>query len=118
MISKLAVYGRTRGDAIDRMRRALDEYNVGGIKTTLPFFREVMRDAEFIDGKLDTGFISRFNDRKQQPEISETEKDVAMIAAALGYSNDRPGRVLANAETSSRTSRWAMAGRLSQLNGK
>jgi acetyl-CoA carboxylase biotin carboxylase subunit len=40
MISKLAAWGRTRSEAIDRMRRALDEYAVGGIKTTLPFFRE------------------------------------------------------------------------------
>src|SRR5690606_37846027 len=39
MISKFAVYGRDRAEAIDRMRRALLEYQVDGIKTTLPFFR-------------------------------------------------------------------------------
>ncbi len=44
MISKLAVWGRTRTEAVERMRRALDEYEVGGIKTTLPFFRRIMRD--------------------------------------------------------------------------
>src|SRR6266404_6772380 len=55
MISKLAVWGSTRAEAIDRMRRALDEYAVGGIKTTLPFFREIVRDEEFIAGHLDTG---------------------------------------------------------------
>jgi len=54
MISKLAVWGRTRAEAIDRLRRALDEYAVGGIKTTLPFFREIVRDEEFIAGLLDT----------------------------------------------------------------
>src|SRR5215217_5541842 len=64
MISKLATWGRTRAEAIERMRRALDEYMVGGIKTTLPFFREVMRDAEFVAGRLDTSFISRFNERR------------------------------------------------------
>src|SRR5216684_2052414 len=64
MISKLAAWGRTRGEAIDRLRRALDEYAVGGIKTTLPFFREIVRDEEFIAGRLDTGFISRFNERR------------------------------------------------------
>src|SRR5205085_9777781 len=54
LFSKLAVWGRTRAEAIDRLRRALDEYAVGGIKTTLPFFRAVVRDAEFIQGRLDT----------------------------------------------------------------
>src|SRR6185369_14906350 len=64
MISKLAAWGSTRGEAIDRMRRALDEYAVDGIRTTLPFFREVIRDQEFIEGKLDTGFIERFHERR------------------------------------------------------
>src|SRR6266704_227625 len=64
MISKLAVWGQTRVEAIDRMRRALDEYAVGGIKTTLPFFREIIRDEEFITAHLDTGFIPRFNERR------------------------------------------------------
>ena len=64
MIAKLAVWGRTRAEAIDRLRRALDEYEVSGITTTLPFFREVVRDEEFISGRLDTGFIARFNERR------------------------------------------------------
>ncbi len=54
MISKLAVSGRTRSEAMGKLRRALQEYEVGGIKTTLPFFREIVEDAEFIEGKLDT----------------------------------------------------------------
>src|SRR5919206_353610 len=64
MISKLAVWARTRGEAVDRLRRALDEYAVGGINTTLPFFRELIRDPEFIEGRLDTGFIARFFERR------------------------------------------------------
>ena len=52
LISKLAAWGRTRDEAIDRLRRALDEYEVAGIKTTLPFFREIVRDEEFISGRL------------------------------------------------------------------
>src|SRR5215213_3562614 len=48
MISKFAVYGRNREEALGRLRRALREYEVGGIKTTLPFFREVVEDEEFI----------------------------------------------------------------------
>src|SRR6185295_14729339 len=52
MIAKLAVWGRTRTEAIERLRRALDEYDVGGITTTLPFFRRVVRDEEFVAGRL------------------------------------------------------------------
>ena len=85
MIAKLAVWGRTRDEAIDRLRRALDEYEVAGITTTLPFFREIVRDEEFIAARLDTGFISRFNERRSGPQISTEDTDLAIIAAALHY---------------------------------
>jgi acetyl-CoA carboxylase, biotin carboxylase subunit len=87
MIAKLAVWGRTRDEAIDRLKRALDEYEVSGITTTLPFFREVVRDEEFIAGRLDTGFIGRFNERRAVQESASTqiESDLAAIAAALTY---------------------------------
>src|SRR5919206_1008356 len=70
LISKLATWGRTRLEAIERMRRALGEYTVGGIKTTLPFFRQVMCDEEFVAGRLDTGFIERFNRRRAAAQAS------------------------------------------------
>ncbi len=107
MISKFCVFGRNRAEAIDRMRRALQEYEVGGIKTTLPFFREVVEDAEFIEGKLDTGFIPRFNKRKKQIEIDETERDMALIASALAFSGEKK----IEQTESQKLSRWAIAGR-------
>jgi acetyl-CoA carboxylase, biotin carboxylase subunit len=120
MISKLAVWGRTRGEAIDRLRRALDEYMVGGIKTTLSFFRQIVRDAEFIEGRLDTGFIERFNQRRAQalteasPEDDEAEtlrRDMAIIAAALDYSRTQK-EASANPQSSQQEqSQWRLAGR-------
>jgi propionyl-CoA carboxylase alpha chain len=71
---------------MDCLRRALDEYEVSGITTTLPFFREVVKDEEFISGQLDTGFIARFNQRHAPDEPSQVESDLAAIAAALNYS--------------------------------
>jgi acetyl-CoA carboxylase biotin carboxylase subunit len=132
MISKLATWGRTREEAIERMRRALSEYAVGGIKTTLPFFREVMRDEEFVAGRLDTGFIPRFNERRAAAsnakasadeasnvtEANVTEanadevvrRDMAVIAAALAYAE--PARDNAQAQTNQAPpSRWKTAGR-------
>jgi acetyl-CoA carboxylase, biotin carboxylase subunit len=118
MISKFAVYGKDREQAIDRMRRALQEYEIGGIKTTLPFFRAVMADREFIDGKIDTGFISRFNERRKSDESHNTDTDLAIIGAALAYA----GRLnsVGPSEQSLRKdppSKWGMSGRIAGLRG-
>jgi acetyl-CoA carboxylase biotin carboxylase subunit len=120
MISKLATWGRTRLEAIERMRRALSEYNVGGIKTTLPFFREVMRDEEFVAGRLDTAFITRFNERRRrtaeasradEPTTEETVRhDMAAIAAALVYTEPAPNNPQAQTAQAP-PSRWKTAGR-------
>jgi acetyl/propionyl-CoA carboxylase alpha subunit len=92
------------------MRRALQEYEIGGIKTTLPFFREIVEDEEFIGGRLDTGFISRFNDRKQPRKIDPVESDMAVLAAALAFSGKAsvPPVTLTDQQS---PSRWAMSGR-------
>ena len=59
LIGKIITIGATRSSAIDRMRRALDEYYVTGIKTTVPFHAAIMRSGEFREGKYDTGFVER-----------------------------------------------------------
>jgi len=111
MISKLAVYGKTREEAIDRLRRALREYEVGGIKTTLPFFQEIVEDEEFIAGNLDTGFITRFNERKKEKEIDETAQDLAIIATALANSSNQKTVTIESNKAQQSASRWALAGR-------
>ena len=60
MIAKLITVGAIRSSCIDRMRRALDEYYIAGIKTTVPFHAAIMRSAEFRKGEYDTGFVERF----------------------------------------------------------
>src|ERR1700720_2815884 len=59
MIAKLITVGATRESTIERMRRALDEYYITGIKTTVPFHSAIMRSGQFRDGKYDTGFVER-----------------------------------------------------------
>lgn len=124
MISKLAAWGRTREEAIDRLRRALDEYEVGGIKTTLPFFREIVRDEEFIAGRLDTGFIARFNERRETARASapktageQTQQDIALIAAAVHYARLQKDSASRPA-TANGESRWRMSGRAALLEKK
>lgn len=117
LISKLAAWGRTRDEAIDRMRRALDEYLIAGIKTTLPFFREIVVDEEFIAGKLDTGFITRFNERRdvvssgQQNEANDLkQRDLALIAAGLRYARSQ-NEVVSSANAGAEESSWKRSGR-------
>ena len=59
LIAKIITVGATRINAIERMRRALDEYYITGIKTTVPFHAAIMRNGEFRAGNYDTGFIER-----------------------------------------------------------
>lgn len=110
MISKFAVYGRNREEAIDRMRRALQEYEVGGIKTTLPFFREVLADEDFIAGKIDTGFIPKWQERRKALKLDQTTTDVALIASAIAFSKDQHV-VQSTVRRDEKPSRWAMAAR-------
>jgi acetyl-CoA carboxylase biotin carboxylase subunit len=60
LLAKLVTWGTSREEAIARMRRALQEYLILGVKTTIPFHRFVMEDAEFLRGSYDTGFASRW----------------------------------------------------------
>jgi acetyl-CoA carboxylase biotin carboxylase subunit len=59
MIAKLIVHAETREEAITRMARALDEYIIEGIKTTIPFHQKIMANKDFINGQVDTGFLER-----------------------------------------------------------
>ena len=82
MISKLVVWGEDRARALDRMRRALDEYQVRGIETNLAFHRRCVRHAAFIAGDYDTGFIGR-NAAELAPRADPHELAAAIIAAVL-----------------------------------
>jgi acetyl-CoA carboxylase biotin carboxylase subunit len=113
MISKLVVWGAGRMEAIARMRRALDEYIIAGIRTTIPFHRWVMDDEDFQAGRLDTGFIERrFHPSLAKPDpLSE---DMALVAAALDYlrtTRQEAQTPAANGEPVG-MSPWKLAGRI------
>jgi propionyl-CoA carboxylase alpha chain len=58
LLAKLVVWGNTRSEAIARMRRALESYDVSGVHTTIPFKRYVLEHPVFQSGHYDTGFVS------------------------------------------------------------
>jgi len=83
MISKLIVWGRTRKDAINRMKRALYEYKISGVKTSIPFLERIMNTPDYIKGNYDTHFIPK-NIKTLMPEkvkVESTVEDIAVIAA-------------------------------------
>ena len=106
LLAKLAVWGESREAAIRRLDRALSECSVFGIKTNIAFFRAILADPAFAEGKLHTAFIEDFLKRAplQKPVVPE---DIAALAAA--WHSRKPAPAAANA--SGGGSPWQDAGR-------
>jgi acetyl-CoA carboxylase biotin carboxylase subunit len=86
LVSKLVTWGDDRAHALARMRRALAEYEVVGIRTTIPFFEWVLEDPDFLAARFDTTFIDRkLAERRGAPfqTASPDEEVLAAVAAAL-----------------------------------
>ena len=115
LISKLVTWGDSREHALARMRRALAEYEVRGIKTTIPFFQWVLEDEDFIAGRFDTSFIDRKLSARNGTllrEPGQDEQDIAAIAAALSQLL-KPSSSGPTAQAHS--SRWKDLGRVEAL---
>jgi acetyl-CoA carboxylase biotin carboxylase subunit len=82
LLAKLIVWAPDRDAAIARMRRALTEYRVAGVRTTIPLLERVVADRDFAAGRLSTAFLDRLLER-DRPEASGRRRTVALIAAAL-----------------------------------
>src|SRR5574337_709188 len=89
-MAKLIVWGADRDVAVARMARALGEYKVAGVQTTIPVLQHIMSHPDFLAGRLSTQFMDRLllHDR---PEAAGRHRTVAFIAAALA-AYDRAGR--------------------------
>lgn len=114
MISKLATWGATRAEAIARMQRALGEYHVGGIRTTISFFLSVLQDGEFCAGDIDTGFIARFLERQKGATKAATDEAdeaqvAAMLVAALNFAQREQTRQSATGAAQQGVSKWKRA---------
>ena len=82
LLAKLAVWGSSREGAIARMRRALEEYKIGGIRSNRAFFSEILDDERFRAGHLSTAFIEQFFGRREaRPADPEAEAVAALVAA-------------------------------------
>ncbi len=90
MIAKLVTYGDTREDARKRMIRAIEEYQITGIETTLPFCRFVMEHEAFISGQFDTKFIEKyFSPEMLNTAPSTDEQEIAAVFATFLAEKDK-----------------------------
>ncbi|MDP1569854.1 MAG: acetyl-CoA carboxylase biotin carboxylase subunit [Vicinamibacterales bacterium] len=108
MISKLITWGEDRDHALARMRRALAEYEVRGIKTTIPFFLWVLEDADFQASRFDTTFIDRKLGARQGAPLQAIDADhetLAVLAVALDQVTRTPAAARPAASRSLWTSR-------------
>ena len=113
MMAKLIVWGRTRPEAIARLRRALGELAITGIRSNASFYRSVVDHGPFQEGRYDTGYIERYRDELFAPR---DENDlVAVLAAAIDAHAAQQARARTAPPASGGGSRWASAGRLSQV---
>lgn len=89
MISKLITYGKDRNEAIDRMRRAIKEYVITGVQTTLPFCEFALKHKEFATGKFTTKFIEQyFKPEKIKPNLDNEEMRIAALIGLHHYENN------------------------------
>jgi len=126
MIAKVIAGGENRAEAILRMRRALNEYRIGGINTSIPFHQEIMNSTEFIWGTFDTGFI----ERRQSSRVSmqgtamseEYEQIVAVVAALVAHEEGRQavhiGQGHNGTSSPQHNSPWREAGRIRAVGGR
>jgi acetyl-CoA carboxylase biotin carboxylase subunit len=111
LLSKLVTWGRTRQEAIQRMLRALSEYQIYGIKTTIPFFKRILIHPRFISGDYNTHFISNLEKERDGEEPEESV--VALIAA--GIKSYKEGRASLSFQQKKKLSTWKFQGRLQNL---
>jgi acetyl-CoA carboxylase biotin carboxylase subunit len=122
MIAKLVVWGETRAEAILRMRRALNEYRIGGIRTSIPFHQEIMESTEFMWGTFDTGFLSRRRVSGRRPHPTEYEQMAAVVAAMLAHEEGRQAAMHVgggdNNGKGALSDNWKQAGRMRAQRGR
>jgi len=94
MISKLIVHGKDRTEAIEKMIRAIEDYKIVGVETTLDFCKFVLRHQAFVSGKFDTGFIGKYFKPEMLLSKDNGLEELAAIAGALAFGTGKKTNVL------------------------
>jgi len=128
MLGKLIAWGNDRNEAIARMRRALDEYYVGGIKTSVGLFRALLAEPDFARGEIHTKWLDKFLLRSTTPATqaspAKSKRDSAaeiavLLAATLWHTNhNAAASSAARPASNDSASRWKIADRCEQLSNE
>jgi len=113
LIAKLLTWGNDRNEAIERMKRALSEYRISGVATTIPFHLCVMNNEKFKQGRIHTHFIEEEMEKGQLsmgPESDDIFKAVAVFSALLDY-QEKKGIKTPLSKPKSEESPWRIEGR-------
>jgi len=105
MIAKLIVHGKDRSEAISRMIRAIDDYKIIGVETTLGFCKFVMQHNAFVSGNFDTHFINKHYKPEMLNPGNENEAEIAAVVASHLLDNKKVSNV-AEAVNSNSGSKW------------
>jgi acetyl-CoA carboxylase biotin carboxylase subunit len=89
MLSKLITYGKTREEAIELMIKAIDDYKIEGVQTTLPFGKFVFQHEAFRSGKFDTNFVKKYYDTTILKAQLEKEAEIAALIALKCYFDEQ-----------------------------
>ena len=115
LIAKLVVWGETRADAVSRLTRALDEYRVVGVATTLPFFRWLVAQPAFHDAEFDTTYLDRVLAARTESFVTPPADDTREAVIATALSHWLEARRAAGREPEGQASTWRRAARTEGL---
>jgi len=115
MIAKLIVWGETRAQAILRMRRALEEYRIVGVRTNIPFHQTLMDSHRFMGGQFDTRFVEERFSMDDAVEARAANAEIAAILATLvaHQQSERNANIVRRNERD--TSNWKWVGRWERM---
>lgn len=113
LLSKLIAWGNSREETLARLRRALDEYTITGIRTNVSLFRRILAEPEFLRGEIHTTWLDQLLSRPRPPAVPPRSGTEAAAAIAAAYwESIQPASASAPGQVSSPTpSRWRMEGR-------
>jgi acetyl-CoA carboxylase biotin carboxylase subunit len=119
LLSKLIAWGNSREETIARLRRALDEYTITGIRTNVSLFRRILGEPEFLQGEIHTKWLDELLERPRPPatEPRPGTEEAAAIAAAFWQATQGHDGPSCTSEAQAGTSRWRIEGRKQQLDG-
>jgi acetyl-CoA carboxylase, biotin carboxylase subunit len=116
LLSKLIAWGNSREETVSRLRRALEEYSITGIKTNSALFRRILAEPDFLRAEIHTKWLDEVLRRPHPTAHSDANGvDAAAIAAALWQATRNGSAPAASAESSTRESAWKREGRRQQL---